>query len=190
MVGTATTRGAVTSWKPADLRKRSRVRKPGEGPLPSHKQGRTVIPTSSSYSGVVLHRLGLLAHTRQRNVHSSTTVPSPAPTGHRPAERRTEGSARSRNCRRQPIDTRRDASAKEAAMHCPYCRHTDTRVLDSRVAEDGTSIRRRRSCPQCEKRFTTVEQMQLTVVKRSGRPSRSAARRSSRGRARRARAVR
>jgi transcriptional repressor NrdR len=53
-------------------------------------------------------------------------------------------------------------------MHCPYCRHIDTRVLDSRVAEDGTSIRRRRSCPQCEKRFTTVEAMQLTVVKRSG----------------------
>ena len=53
-------------------------------------------------------------------------------------------------------------------MHCPYCRHTDTRVLDSRVAEDGTSIRRRRSCPECEKRFTTVEAMQLTVVKRSG----------------------
>ncbi len=53
-------------------------------------------------------------------------------------------------------------------VHCPYCRHTDTRVLDSRVAEDGTSIRRRRSCPECEKRFTTVEQMQLTVVKRSG----------------------
>jgi transcriptional repressor NrdR len=53
-------------------------------------------------------------------------------------------------------------------MHCPYCRNTDTRVLDSRVAEDGTSIRRRRSCSECEKRFTTVEQMQLTVVKRSG----------------------
>jgi transcriptional repressor NrdR len=53
-------------------------------------------------------------------------------------------------------------------MHCPYCRHNDTRVLDSRVAEDGTSIRRRRSCPECEKRFTTVEAMQLTVVKRSG----------------------
>lgn len=53
-------------------------------------------------------------------------------------------------------------------MHCPYCRHTDTRVLDSRVAEDGTSIRRRRCCSQCERRFTTVEQMQLTVVKRSG----------------------
>ncbi len=53
-------------------------------------------------------------------------------------------------------------------MHCPYCRHTDTRVLDSRVAEDGTSIRRRRQCPQCERRFTTLEQMQLVVVKRSG----------------------
>jgi transcriptional repressor NrdR len=53
-------------------------------------------------------------------------------------------------------------------MYCPYCRHTDTRVLDSRVAEDGASIRRRRSCPECGKRFTTMEAMQLTVVKRSG----------------------
>ena len=53
-------------------------------------------------------------------------------------------------------------------MHCPYCRSTDTRVLDSRVAEDGGAIRRRRTCPACEKRFTTVEQMQLTVLKRSG----------------------
>ncbi|MGB7961649.1 MAG: transcriptional regulator NrdR [Propionicimonas sp.] len=53
-------------------------------------------------------------------------------------------------------------------MHCPYCRHTDTRVLDSRVDEDGTSIRRRRQCPSCERRFTTLELMQLVVVKRSG----------------------
>ena len=53
-------------------------------------------------------------------------------------------------------------------MHCPFCRSTDTRVLDSRVADDGSSIRRRRTCPACEKRFTTVEQMQLTVIKRSG----------------------
>jgi transcriptional repressor NrdR len=53
-------------------------------------------------------------------------------------------------------------------MHCPYCRNTDTRVLDSRVAEDGSSIRRRRQCPLCERRFTTLEQMQLVVVKRSG----------------------
>ena len=53
-------------------------------------------------------------------------------------------------------------------MHCPYCRHTDTRVADSRVADDGGSIRRRRTCSACGKRFTTVEQMQLTVLKRSG----------------------
>lgn len=53
-------------------------------------------------------------------------------------------------------------------MHCPYCRHTDSRVLDSRVAEDGSSIRRRRECRACARRFTTLEQMQLVVVKRSG----------------------
>ena len=53
-------------------------------------------------------------------------------------------------------------------MHCPYCRHNDSKVLDSRAAEDGSSIRRRRQCPACERRFTTVEQMQLVVVKRSG----------------------
>jgi transcriptional repressor NrdR len=53
-------------------------------------------------------------------------------------------------------------------MHCPFCRNTDTRVLDSRVAEDGKSIRRRRQCASCERRFTTLEQMQLVVVKRSG----------------------
>ncbi len=57
-------------------------------------------------------------------------------------------------------------------MHCPYCRNTDTRVLDSRVSDDGSAIRRRRTCPAdnggCGKRFSTVEQMQLTVLKRSG----------------------
>ena len=53
-------------------------------------------------------------------------------------------------------------------MHCPYCKHPDSRVIDSRVADDGSSIRRRRQCPACEKRFTTVEQTQLAVVKRSG----------------------
>jgi len=53
-------------------------------------------------------------------------------------------------------------------MHCPYCRHTDTRVVDSRVAEDGGAIRRRRTCSQCNRRFSTVEQMQLVVLKRSG----------------------
>lgn len=53
-------------------------------------------------------------------------------------------------------------------MHCPFCRHSDTKVADSRVAEDGSAIRRRRMCPMCERKFTTVEQVVLTVVKRSG----------------------
>lgn len=53
-------------------------------------------------------------------------------------------------------------------MHCPFCRHTDSRVMDSRVADDGCSIRRRRQCPQCGKRFTTIESAALSVVKRSG----------------------
>ena len=53
-------------------------------------------------------------------------------------------------------------------MHCPFCRHTDSKVLDSRIVEEGGAIRRRRQCPMCERRFTTVEQMQLVVVKRSG----------------------
>ena|SRR5262249_11214681 len=53
-------------------------------------------------------------------------------------------------------------------MRCPYCRHGDSRVVDSREAEDGQLIRRRRSCPQCGKRFTTVEEAVLAVVKRSG----------------------
>ncbi|GAA1624002.1 transcriptional regulator NrdR [Georgenia ruanii] len=53
-------------------------------------------------------------------------------------------------------------------MHCPYCRHADSRVIDSRTAEDGASIRRRRQCPSCGRRFTTLETSSLTVVKRSG----------------------
>ena len=53
-------------------------------------------------------------------------------------------------------------------MHCPFCHSSDTRVLDSRVGDDGSVIRRRRSCTACDKRFSTVEQMQLMVLKRSG----------------------
>ena len=53
-------------------------------------------------------------------------------------------------------------------MHCPYCKNEDTKVLDSRVADDGGSIRRSRTCAECDRRFTTVEKMQLTVLKRSG----------------------
>ncbi|HLS49695.1 MAG TPA: transcriptional regulator NrdR [Actinomycetaceae bacterium] len=53
-------------------------------------------------------------------------------------------------------------------MHCPFCRHEDSRVVDSRTAEDGSSIRRRRECPNCQRRFTTLETTSLSVVKRSG----------------------
>jgi transcriptional repressor NrdR len=53
-------------------------------------------------------------------------------------------------------------------VRCPYCRHADSRVVDSREADDGQLIRRRRSCPECGKRFTTVEEAVLAVVKRSG----------------------
>jgi transcriptional repressor NrdR len=53
-------------------------------------------------------------------------------------------------------------------MHCPFCRHTDSRVMDSRATDDGSSIRRRRQCPECGRRFTTVETASLSVVKRSG----------------------
>lgn len=53
-------------------------------------------------------------------------------------------------------------------MHCPFCRHDDSRVVDSRSSDDGTSIKRRRQCPACGKRFSTLETASLTVVKRSG----------------------
>ncbi len=53
-------------------------------------------------------------------------------------------------------------------MHCPFCRHDESRVVDSRAAEDGTTIRRRRQCTRCQRRFTTTETASLTVLKRSG----------------------
>lgn len=53
-------------------------------------------------------------------------------------------------------------------MHCPFCKSEDTRVVDSRVADEGQAIRRRRSCSQCGRRFTTVESAVLAVVKRTG----------------------
>jgi transcriptional repressor NrdR len=53
-------------------------------------------------------------------------------------------------------------------MFCPYCKHNDSRVVDSRGTEDGQSIRRRRECPECSRRFTTNETITLNVVKRNG----------------------
>ena len=57
-------------------------------------------------------------------------------------------------------------------MKCPACNHQDSRVLDSRPVEDGSSIKRRRECPSCGKRFTTyevVDSVSIAVVKRDGR---------------------
>lgn len=56
-------------------------------------------------------------------------------------------------------------------MHCPVCHNDDTKVIDSRSAEDGSAIRRRRACPECAYRFTTYERLEsvpLMVMKRSG----------------------
>jgi len=53
-------------------------------------------------------------------------------------------------------------------MRCPFCRSDDSRVVDSRETNDGDAIRRRRSCAECGRRFTTVEETSLAVVKRSG----------------------
>lgn len=57
-------------------------------------------------------------------------------------------------------------------MHCPFCQHEDTRVIDSRVSEDGSTIRRRRECEHCQERFNTFETAELklpTLVKTDGR---------------------
>jgi len=57
-------------------------------------------------------------------------------------------------------------------MHCPFCQHTDTRVIDSRVSDDGATIRRRRECERCGERFNTFETAEIKlpgVIKNDGR---------------------
>jgi len=57
-------------------------------------------------------------------------------------------------------------------MKCPFCNHSDTQVMETRDSEDGNSIRRRRQCAACEKRFTTYERADITfpvIVKKDGR---------------------
>lgn len=56
-------------------------------------------------------------------------------------------------------------------MKCPYCHHDDTQVIDTRVPDDGNTIRRRRKCASCDKRFTTFERIELAmpvIVKKNG----------------------
>ena len=59
-------------------------------------------------------------------------------------------------------------SAIVDGMHCPYCQNPETKVVDTRINEDGHSIKRRRECLKCGRRFTTVETTMLLVQKRSG----------------------
>jgi transcriptional repressor NrdR len=57
-------------------------------------------------------------------------------------------------------------------MHCPFCQHEDTRVIDSRVSDDGATIRRRRECEACGERFSTLETVELKlplIIKGDGR---------------------
>ena len=55
-------------------------------------------------------------------------------------------------------------------MHCPFCQHEDTRVIDSRLTEDGATVRRRRECPACGERFNTFEtaELKLPAIVKSG----------------------
>lgn len=53
-------------------------------------------------------------------------------------------------------------------MHCPFCKSPSTKVVDTRDSDNGTSVRRRRICLQCKRKFTTVESTQLLVCKKSG----------------------
>ena len=57
---------------------------------------------------------------------------------------------------------------REDHMRCPFCKNEDTKVIDSRVADEGQAIRRRRACAECGRRFSTVESAVLAVVKRNG----------------------
>jgi transcriptional repressor NrdR len=56
-------------------------------------------------------------------------------------------------------------------MHCPFCQHDDTRVIDSRLTDDGGSVRRRRECPRCGERFNTFEtaELKLPTIVKSGK---------------------
>ena len=57
-------------------------------------------------------------------------------------------------------------------MHCPFCQHVDTKVIDSRASEDGATIRRRRECEACGERFSTLETIELklpAIIKSDGR---------------------
>jgi len=60
-------------------------------------------------------------------------------------------------------------------MYCLFCKHIDTEVIETRLSEEGATIRRRRRCPKCDKRFTTyerIEELPVLVIKKDGRRER------------------
>jgi len=60
-------------------------------------------------------------------------------------------------------------------MYCIFCKNAETEVIETRVSDDGTTVRRRRQCPKCQRRFTTyerVEELPILVIKRDGRRER------------------
>lgn len=60
-------------------------------------------------------------------------------------------------------------------MYCIFCKNNDTEVIETRLSEDGSTVRRRRQCPKCQKRFTTyerVEELPILVIKKDGRRER------------------
>lgn len=84
-----------------------------------------------------------------------------------PERSRGETAARPTARRRVPVISKR----RNGGLKCPYCGEDNDRVLDSRPAEDGSKIRRRRECLACKKRFTTyevVESLPLIVIKKDG----------------------
>lgn len=111
--------------------------------------GVSVSTTCSSYTDVVRPHLvhSLSPSHPHRHAASSTGRPQPHPQG---------------TCLTRGLDP------GGPVVRCPFCRHGDSRVVDSRTTEDGAAIRRRRQCQDCDRRFTTSESASLTVVKRSG----------------------
>ena len=72
--------------------------------------------------------------------------------------------------RRREIGARSNFAAG-CQVKCPFCQYADTQVIDSRASDEGATIRRRRKCLSCEKRFTTYERVELampTIIKRGG----------------------
>ena len=101
-----------------------------------------------------------------RSAHLDNVVPFPCRVF---SETRSRGTAvAGATVLQLPRRTSERSRAGGGPMYCPFCKNEDTRVVDSRVFDAGQGIRRRRSCNECGRRFTTVESAVMAVVKRNG----------------------